>query len=668
MSTYFNADNTNSLEIRNIRKIKVNTDFTDSTKIENNQPTIQVDTNDTETLAVEDVNIDENFNLGVAEKYATQNNTVEDKIQILLNQQVSAANKRETVQPVIFEDEDFSSKPTTSNKVNNAAFSCEVNSLERNLPNWLVNKIKINLVNYEQGSEDYNNKFIEKALDAMESSGFLVNNRFESLGIKNLDLEQKYNNIQNKILQDTKPLADMTKAQNRLEAANANAANKTKTVNKDFADNTVAEQNNTVTNTVAPTTYSASTAIAKKPQTVEELNQALNVAEDEKATQQQALNDATSGSSEELQGLQANIDQNYQTYTEQLEKVDVELAEQFKKIEADLNDKETEVKTNEQNISTKETEISNSQTTYDNAVSHTSSLKGQKELLENQKSNLSSSNMQPEQLTPAQRQIDSQISSISGAISEAETAEQEALKDLDKQKEELEKLKEKKEKLAGEFDDIKQEKADFEAKLPAENQELNNAKTNYENSKAEYARVQANAVSGAQNGIEAAQNKINNIKTEIANLENNSIKYDYGVGAKTMYNSKVGEQLANAAHIVDGTGGWCLRGVTKTLNRAFGLQGENYTASRASAAADAADFLAGDKEGWEVFSQHFMEDTLATREDLDNLPAGAVVIWDRSVGPYGHISVSLGNGLESSDHIQSQAKWEGNFRVFYPVQ
>ena len=657
MSTYFNADNTNSLEIRNIRKIKVNTDFTDSTKIENNQPTIQVDTNDTETLAVEDVNIDENFNLGVAEKYATQNNTVEDKIQILLNQQVSAANKRETVQPVIFEDEDFSSKPTTSNKVNNAAFSCEVNSLERNLPNWLVNKIKINLVNYEQGSEDYNNKFIEKALDAMESSGFLVNNRFESLGIKNLDLEQKYNNIQNKILQDTKPLADMTKAQNRLEAANANAANKTETVNKDFADNTV-----------APTTYSASTAIAKKPQTVEELNQALNVAEDEKATQQQALNDATSGSSEELQGLQANIDQNYQTYTEQLEKVDVDLAKQFKVIEEKLNAKETEVKTNEQNISTKETEISNSQTTYDNAVSHTSSLKGQKELLENQKSNLSSSNMQPEQLTSAQRQIDSQISSISGAISEAETAEQEALKDLDKQKEELEKLKEKKEKLAGEFDDIKQEKADFEAKLPAENQELNNAKTNYENSKAEYARVQANAVSGAQNGIEAAQNKINNIKTEIANLENNSIKYDYGVGAKTMYNSKVGEQLANAAHIVDGTGGWCLRGVTKTLNRAFGLQGENYTASRASAAADAADFLAGDKEGWEVFSQHFMEDTLATREDLDNLPAGAVVIWDRSVGPYGHISVSLGNGLESSDHIQSQAKWNGNFRVFYPIQ
>lgn len=668
MSTYFNADNTNSLEIRNIRKIKVNKDFTDSTKIENNQPTIQVNTNDTETLAVEDVNIDENFNLGVAEKYATQNNTVEDKIQILLNQQVSAANKPETVQPVIFEDEDFSSKPTTSNKVNNTAFSSEVNSLERNLPNWLVNEIKINLVNYEQGSEDYNNKFIEKALDTMESSGFLVNNRFESLGIKNLDLEQKYNNIQNKILQDTKPLADMAKAQNRLEAANANAANKTETVNKDFADNTVAEQNNTVTNTVAPTTYSASTASAEKPQTVEELNQALNAAEAEKATQQQALSDATSGSSEELQGLQANIDQNYQAYTEQLEKVDVDLAKQFEEIEANLNDKETDVKTNEQNISTKETEISNSQTTYDNAVSHTSSLKNQKELLENQKSNLSSSNMQPEQLASAQSQIDTQISSISDAISEAETAEKEALEDLDKQKEELEKLNEEKEKLAGELDDIKQEKADFEAKLPAENQELNNAKTNYENSKAEYARVQANAVSGAQNGIEAAQNKINNIKTEIANLENNSIKYDYGVGAKTMYNSQVGEQLANAAHIVDGTGGWCLRGVTKTLNRAFGLQGENYTASRASAAADAADFLAGDKEGWEVFSQHFMEDTLATREDLDNLPAGAVVIWDRSVGPYGHISVSLGNGLESSDHIQSQAKWEGNFRVFYPVQ
>lgn len=664
MSNYFNTDNFS--EIRNIRKVKIQTDNIQPAQLEAQQKTPMPEDKDFQTnISVEEINIDENFNLGVAAKYATQDNIPEDKIQTLFDKQIEIATPKQEAAPIVFEDDGFENETKTTSK---AANYSEVETLTNNLPSWIVSEVKINLTQYQEGSEEYNNQFLEKALETMDKNGFIANNRFESLGIKNTDLEKKYNNLQNKFLQDTKPLADAAKAQNRLETANAGALNKTEANNKVENNTNVAEAVSTVANAVA-TAVSNATGTSTQTKTVEELNEELTVAENEKSTQQQALSEATSGSSAELQGLQANIDQNYQNYTEQLEKVDVELANEFKEIEANLNTKETEVKTNEQNISTKETEISNSQTTYDNAVSHTSSLKDQKELLENQKSNISSnSNLQPEQLAAAQSQIDAQISSISDAISEAETAEKEALEELNKQKEELEKLNEEKEKLAGELDDIKQEKADFEAKLPAENQELNNAKNNYENSKVEFSSRQANAISNAQNGVEVAQNKINSIKTEITKLENNSVKYDYGVGAKTMYNSEVGQQLATAAHIVDGTGGWCLRGVTKTLNRAFGLQGENYTASRASAAADAADFLAGDKEGWEVFSQHFMEDTLATREDLDNLPAGAVVIWDRSVGPYGHISVSLGNGLESSDHIQTQAKWDGNFRVFYPVQ
>jgi peptidoglycan hydrolase-like protein with peptidoglycan-binding domain len=41
------------------------------------------------------------------------------------------------------------------------------------------------------------------------------------------------------------------------------------------------------------------------------------------------------------------------------------------------------------------------------------------------------------------------------------------------------------------------------------------------------------------------------------------------------------------------------------------------------------------------------------REQLTSLPPGAVVVWGRSrAKPYGHVTVTLGNGMEASDHVQ----------------
>ena len=76
-------------------------------------------------------------------------------------------------------------------------------------------------------------------------------------------------------------------------------------------------------------------------------------------------------------------------------------------------------------------------------------------------------------------------------------------------------------------------------------------------------------------------------------------------------------------------------------------------------------------------SDSFREVTgITSSADLKYLPKGAVVVWDSTgknsaAGRYGHISVSLGDGRESSDHICNQYRSVGGssntFHVFIPV-
>jgi hypothetical protein len=117
-----------------------------------------------------------------------------------------------------------------------------------------------------------------------------------------------------------------------------------------------------------------------------------------------------------------------------------------------------------------------------------------------------------------------------------------------------------------------------------------------------------------------------------------------------------GKKLAQAA---EGTAkrmnstGWCYKGVSESL-RSIGV-----TATGASAYM-AADQLAKNPK---------MKEIQVSAKDLTKLPAGAVVVWNKSgAHPHGHISVALGNGKEASDHIQNQMTNYGtSHRVFVPV-
>ena len=64
------------------------------------------------------------------------------------------------------------------------------------------------------------------------------------------------------------------------------------------------------------------------------------------------------------------------------------------------------------------------------------------------------------------------------------------------------------------------------------------------------------------------------------------------------------------------------------------------------------------------------DEVQVSRDQLPDLPAGAVVVWNRNTRanhPSGHISVSLGDGREVSDRVRPQTTaYRSTFRVFLP--
>lgn len=127
---------------------------------------------------------------------------------------------------------------------------------------------------------------------------------------------------------------------------------------------------------------------------------------------------------------------------------------------------------------------------------------------------------------------------------------------------------------------------------------------------------------------------------------------------KNVYNPKLGNKLANIANQnaqSRGTKKLCLQGVRTTLEKA-GLK-EN--GSMGGSAFQADKVLSRNKNFKEVG---------VSRDDLKNLPAGCVVVWQPSDGhPHGHIAVTLGNGKEASDHVQNQIVRNTGYSVFVPV-
>ena len=124
------------------------------------------------------------------------------------------------------------------------------------------------------------------------------------------------------------------------------------------------------------------------------------------------------------------------------------------------------------------------------------------------------------------------------------------------------------------------------------------------------------------------------------------------------YNSQAGQKIAQSALTVDGTTGWCLKGVNDSLQRIYGKR-----LSYNSAYQAIPELQSGSGMG-----AHFKEVSVS-RDELTSLPPGAIVVWEPNNGnPHGHISIALGDGRESSDHITKQMTGrDANFHVFIPI-
>lgn len=121
------------------------------------------------------------------------------------------------------------------------------------------------------------------------------------------------------------------------------------------------------------------------------------------------------------------------------------------------------------------------------------------------------------------------------------------------------------------------------------------------------------------------------------------------------YNEYKGRLLADKAYSIAyyrNTTGRCYAAVADAIDTtiAIFLYGMH--------AYEAADQLANSTYFYEIYNYN-----------LTTLPKGAVVVWAKGTSTSGHISVSLGNGLEASDHIAQQMinhYGGGKSRVFLP--
>jgi hypothetical protein len=173
-------------------------------------------------------------------------------------------------------------------------------------------------------------------------------------------------------------------------------------------------------------------------------------------------------------------------------------------------------------------------------------------------------------------------------------------------------------------------------------------------------REQMQSPSWLQTAATAGENAIRYGVDKVAGALGLGKKVDIPSSQKATALGSAAERVATNMN----TRGWCYRGVIHSL-REIGVTGLT-----GGSAYMAANQLAKRNDFQEITGN------FSSAAELKNLPAGAVVVWDRGVAgmsaQHGHISISLGDGREASDCIRPQlgvnsnAK-PGQFRVFMPL-
>jgi hypothetical protein len=147
----------------------------------------------------------------------------------------------------------------------------------------------------------------------------------------------------------------------------------------------------------------------------------------------------------------------------------------------------------------------------------------------------------------------------------------------------------------------------------------------------------------------------------LANLGPASSTYSSARHLQTLQISRMdtslGQQIAaTASSQAPGGTGYCYQYVAQALHVHFPIFLSGLHA-----------YLAADQ----LAANPAFEEVSVAASDLPNLPAGAVVVWDKGSSESGHISIANGQGYEISDHLALQMTSHyggGGYRVFVPLK
>ena len=414
--------------------------------------------------------------------------------------------------------------------------------------------------------------------------------------------------------------------------------------------------------------------------TKEEIKTELGNAEKNITDGQDLANSILDGTEENYAEMKAQADEAYKNYQDELKVLDEDMAEELDTHVKNVEEKEKARDEKLLAVLDQSLVLSDAETTYTECQETTKSVEETLSGLESSLSNLkgSLSGAKDEEKAGIKEQIaavEAQIETTKTELEEARQAEDEAKTAVTEAQKILTTLDEEANLATEDVQKAQEEKTAYEQEIAEKYPQIQELQNTYNECKNNSEKYKAIAFSEVVQVISDNQDIKNAAKIELSKLEDtekaNAIKKDLKLDPMAMYNAEAGQKLKEAALTTRGTTGLCLAGVHESLMEAYGL---NFGLPFGSAYM-ATEYLRGNVEGYEEIAQHFKE-VEVSEEDLNSLPAGAIVVWDKggnsSVSAagkkHGHISISLGDGRESSDHIQNQITGRGvKFHVFIPV-
>ena len=351
---------------------------------------------------------------------------------------------------------------------------------------------------------------------------------------------------------------------------------------------------------------------------------------------------------EELPKLREEREEIIQKAQEEIDKKNEELDEVLEENEKELGElgenytkTQDEIEKCDEKIDEYNTKISDSQTNLQSYQGELANLEGEYGALQ--------TDTKDEKVNSANKQRKSELEGQIKDLKEKISKEEETIKDYQEKIKEQETIKaQKQDELSAIQEKIAQKNPQIAEKLGKIQEEIK-----------QIEEKKTQDVKEIDEEIKTKETQANELQKEIGTKAGKDASGPYA-----NYNSEKGQALAKNALTVRGTTGWCLAGVNDSLAETDGF-GQRLSFEGAYQAIDA---LQGKVAGYENLASQF-EEVSVDRNELSSLPAGAIVVWDRDPNnQWGHISIALGDGRESSDHIATQmTQRNAQYHVFIPV-